>query len=108
MFRLVLRQIERLIGSLLGLDLDLAVRDNTTLSHRAESLNVVQPWPGSDPVHLLVDGTDLKVCGSGEWLLEKHGTKTRRSWRKLHIAVDTDTGQIAGATLTTSDVDDAS
>jgi hypothetical protein len=55
-----------------------------------------------------VDSTGLKFCGSGEWLLEKHGTKTRRSWRKLHIAVDTDTGQIAAATITTSDIDDAS
>jgi hypothetical protein len=34
-------------------------------------------------VHLLVDSTGLKLCGPGEWLLEKHGTKTRRSWRKL-------------------------
>jgi len=59
-------------------------------------------------VHLLVDSTGLKLCGSGEWLLEKHGTNTRRSWRKLHIAVDADTGQIAAAALTASDVDDAS
>ena len=55
-----------------------------------------------------MDSTGLKLCGSGEWLLEKHGTKTRRSWRKLHIAVDADTGQIAAAALTTSDVDDPS
>jgi hypothetical protein len=59
-------------------------------------------------VQLLVDSTGLKLCGSGEWLLEKHETKTRRSWRKLHIGVDAETGQIAAATLTTSDVDDAS
>ncbi len=89
------------------LGLDLAVPDHTTLSRRAESLDVVCPRPGSGPVHLLVDSTGLKLCGSGEWLLEKHGTKTRRSWRKLHIAVDADTGQIAAATLTTSDLDDA-
>ena len=69
---------------------------------------MVGPRPSSGPVHLLVDSTGLKLCGSGEWLLEKHGTKTRRSWRKLHIAVDADTGQIAAAALTTSDVDDAS
>jgi len=29
---------------------------------------------------------------SDEWLVEKHGTKTRRSWRKLHIGLDADTG----------------
>jgi hypothetical protein len=57
-------------------------------------------------VHLLVDSTGLKLCGSGEWLLEKHGTRTRRSWRKLHLGVDTDTGQIVAAALTTNDVDD--
>ena len=108
-FRLALRQTEGLIGSIITLlGLDLAVPDHTTLSRRAESLDVVQPRPGSGPVHLLVDSTGLKLCGSGEWLLEKHGTKTRRSWRKLHIAVDADTGQIAAAAVTTSDVYDAS
>jgi len=108
-FRLALRQTEGLIGSIIALlGLDLAVPDHTTLSRRAENLAVVGPRPSSGPVHLLVDSTGLKLCGSGEWLLEKHGTKTRRSWRKLHIAVDADTGQIAAAALTTSDVDDAS
>ncbi len=108
-FRLALRQTEGLIGSIIALlGLDLAVPDHTTLSRRAESLDVVRPRPGSGPVHLLVDSTGLKLCGSGEWLLEKHGTKTRRSWRKLHIAVDADTGRIAAATVTTNDVDDAS
>ena len=108
-FRLALRQTEGLIGSIIALlGLDLSVPDHTTLSRRTESLDVIRPRPGSGPVHLLVDSTGLKLCGSGEWLLEKHGTKTRRSWRKLHIAVDADTGQIAAAALTTSDVDDAS
>jgi hypothetical protein len=42
--------------------------------------------------HLLVDSTGLKLSGAGEWLVEKHGTSRRRSWRKLHIGVDADTG----------------
>jgi hypothetical protein len=37
-------------------------------------------------VHLLVDSTGLKLCGAGEWLVEKHGTKTRRSWRSCMSA----------------------
>ena len=107
-FRLALRQTEGLIGSIIALlGLDLAVPDHTTLSRWAECLDVVCPRPNSGPVHLLVDSTGLKLCGSGEWLLEKHGTKTRRSWRKLHLAVNADTGRIEAATLTTSDVDDA-
>src|SRR5205807_2417512 len=61
-----------------------------------------------EPVHLLVDSTGLKLSGPGEWLVEKHGTSRRRSWRKLHIGVDADTGRIVAAALTTNDVDDGS
>ena len=49
-----------------------------------------------------------RLCGPGEWLVEKHATRTRRSWRKLHIGVDADTGQIIAAELTSKDVDDGS
>jgi len=108
-FRLALRQTEGLIGSIIALlGLDLSVPDHPTLSRRAESLDVVRTRPGSGPTHLQVDSTGLKLCGSGEWLLEKHGTKPRRLWRKLHIAVDADTGRIAAATVTSNDIDDAS
>src|ERR671916_3028741 len=93
-FRLALRQTEGLIGSIIGLlGLDLAVPDHTTLSRRAATLEIPRPQSssstdagnGAEPVHLLVDSTGLKLCGPGEWLIEKHGSKTRRSWRKLHI-----------------------
>ncbi len=57
---------------------------------------------------LLVDSTGLKLCGKGEWLLEKHGTATRRSWRALHLGVDAETGRIVACMLTSKDVDDAS
>src|SRR3954469_2452134 len=81
-FRLALRQTEGLIGSVLQLlALDLAVPDHSTLSRRAETLEVPRPKAGSAPVHLLVDGTGLKLCGPGEWLAGKHGTKRRRAWR---------------------------
>src|ERR671910_1006666 len=113
-FRLALRQTEGLIGSLIGLlGLNLAVPDHTTLSRRAATLEV--PWPRSgnteagcdaEPAHLLVDSTGLKLCGPGEWLMEKHGTRTRRSWKKLHIGMDTDTGQIVASALTGREADD--
>jgi len=108
-FHLALRQTEGLIGSVIDLlGLALAVPDHTTLCRRAETLEVPRPRPrrNSEPLHLLVDSTGLKLCGAGEWLVEKHGTKTRRSWRKLHIGLDADTGQIVAAALTTKDVDD--
>jgi hypothetical protein len=116
-FRLGLRQTEGLIGSLMRLlGLDLPVPDHTTLSRRAVTLEVPRPRSGSspnahtstEPVHLLVDSTGLKLCGPGEWLIEKHGTRMRRSWRKLHLGVDADSGQIVATALTTHDVDDGS
>ena len=107
-FRLALRQTEGLIGSIIGLlGLALSVPDPSTLSRRAKTLQVPRPQPRRDgePLHLLVDSTGLRLCGAGEWLLEKHGTKTRRSWRKLHIGVDADSGQIVAASLTAKEVD---
>src|SRR3954454_14111224 len=113
--RLAYRQTEGLIGSLMGLlGLDLRLPDHSTLSRRAATLEVPRPRSGSrsdyghdtERVHLLVDSTGLRLCGPGEWLIEKHGTKTRRSWRKLPLGRDADTGQIVAAALTTPDVDD--
>ena len=116
-FRLAYRQTEGLIGSVIGL-LGL---DHSTLCRRAETLEVPRPKPrgagaddaaggadgGAEPLHLLVDSTGLKLIGAGEWLVEKHGTKRRRSWRKMHLGVDADTGRIVAATLTDRDEDDA-
>jgi hypothetical protein len=108
-FRLALRQTEGLIGSIIRLlGLDLAVPDHSTLSRRAETLQLVRPAPSTEPVHLLVDSTGLRLCGPGEWLVEKHGARTRRSWKKLHLGVDADTGEIIATTLTSHDVDDGS
>src|ERR671910_1647798 len=108
-FRLVLRQTEGLISSVLQLlGLDLPVPDHSTLSRRAETLEVPRPKEGSAPVHLLVDGTGLKLCGPGGWLEEKHGTKRRRAWRVLHLATDADTGRIVASVLTDRDADDGS
>ena len=108
-FRLALRQTEGLVGSILALlGLDLAVPDHSTISRRAETLVVTRPRCGREPVHLLVDSTGLKLCGPGEWLIEKHGTKTRRGWRKLHLATDADTGRIVASELTDRDADDGS
>jgi hypothetical protein len=82
------------------------VPDHSTLSRRAETLEVPGPCPRSaGPIHLLVDRTGLRICGPGEWPVEKHGTQRRRSWRKLHIGVDAEIGQILAAKLTASEVD---
>ena len=100
---------EGLIGSIIRLlGLDLAIPDHSTLSRRAETLEVARSQRYTEPVHLLVDSTGLKLSGAGEWLVERHGTSRRRSWRKLHLGVDAESGEIVAAELTPNDVDDGS
>jgi hypothetical protein len=64
------------------------------------------PNGGAQPVHLLVDSTGLKLCGAGERLLEKYGSKVRRAWRKLHFGVDAETGRVVASALTSKEADD--
>jgi hypothetical protein len=108
-FGLALRQTEELIGSVIGLlRLDFAVSDHSTLSRRAKTLDVPRlRRAGTGPLHLLVDSTGLKLGEAGEWLIEKHGTSRRRSWRKLHIGVDAASGEIVAVAVTRKDIDDA-
>ena len=114
-FRLAYRQAEGLIGSIISLlGLTLRVPDHTTLSRRSSTLAVPPPQlcdigeaDDIPPLHLLVDSTGLKLCGAGEWLVEKHGTRRRRAWRKLHLGVDAASGRIVAAALTAKEVDDA-
>ncbi len=57
-------------------------------------------------MHLVLDSTGLELFRQGEWDAEKHGW-LRRQWRKLHLAVDADAGEIAAHVLTGGHADDA-
>ncbi len=109
-FHLPLRQTEGLIGSVLQLlGLDLPVPNFSTLSRRAQTLELpAQPRATGGAIHLLVDSSGLKLGGPGEWLVEKHGTSRRRSWRRLHIGFGAVSGRIVASILTDRDIDDAS
>ena len=88
--------------------IDLPVPDHTTISRRAARLTpaLLTALP-SGPVTLVIDSTGLKVYGAGEWHCDKHGVRGRRTWRKLHLAIDAATNTIVAATLTTSSEGDA-
>jgi hypothetical protein len=113
-FGLRLRQTEGLLTSVLKLmELDLAVPDHTTLSRRARTSRLADSRQGrgapiKKPVHVLIDGTGLEVYGAGQWLEEKHGARSRRRWRKLHLALDADSGEIIAHIMTDQDTGDAS
>ena len=110
-FHLPLRQTEGLMTSIFELlEVALSVPDHSTLSRRAMKLTSISKGCRlpDGPVHLLIDSTGLKVFGAGEWLQEKHGARARRTWRKLHLAVDADTGTVMASILTGNDVGDPS
>ncbi len=106
------RQTEGLLRSIVGLlGLTVSVPDHTTFARRSPGLTLAAALAraqASGPVHVVIDATGLKVYGAGEWLVEKHGERGRREWRKLHLAVDPDSGEILACELTSNDEGDAS
>ena len=91
LFHLPLRATEGFVDSIFKrAGIDLPVPDHTTLSRRNQILCVddAERRPGSEPISLIVDSSGLKICGQGEWHTKKHGQKSRRKWKKLHIGVD--------------------
>lgn len=113
-FGLRLRQTEGLLSSVLKLmGLDLAVPDHTTLSRRASKPRAPDKRQGDrlredEPIHVLIDSTGLQIYGAGKWLEEKHGARSRRDWRKLHLALDAASGDIIAHVMTDQDAGDAS
>jgi hypothetical protein len=109
-FKLALRQTEGLMTSVLRLmGLTLSAPDHSTVSRRAVTLPMIQPAQvPHGPLHVLIDITGLQVYGAGQWLEAKHGAKSRRTWRKRHLAVDAASGMIVAQTQTDQDVDDPS
>lgn len=108
-FHLALQQAEAFSRGVLRLHgLALSVPDHSTLSRRGRAFAGRQPRvPASaGPVHLVLDSTGLELFGQGEWDAEKLG-RVRRKWRKLHLAVDAGTGEIAAHVLTERHADDA-
>ena len=106
------RQTEGLLRSITALlGIDVGVPDHTKFSRRSPGLALVASLgqaQASGPVHAVIDATGLKVHGAGEWLVEKHGERGIRTWRKLHLAADPDTGEILASELTINDKSDAS
>src|SRR5829696_8974130 len=106
-FGLALRQAEGFAASVLRLlGQELRVPDHTTLSRRGRGFAGRRPKVvPHGPMHLVIDSTGLKLFGQGEWDEERHG-RARRSWRKLHIAVDAGTGEIVACALTDNAAND--
>ena len=102
-FHLPYRGLEGFARSLMLLmELTLPIPDHSHLSRRAKTLQVAIPRRApQEPLHVVVDSTGLKIFGEGEWKVRQHGVGKRRTWRKVHWAVDTRTKDTIGVEVTT-------
>jgi hypothetical protein len=106
-FHLSNRAAEGFVRSILAmLGIVLSVPDHTTLSRRGKTLKVKLPKKASGHLDIVMDSTGLKIYGEGEWKVRTHGKSKRRTWRKLHVGIDPDSGEIQAAALTENSISD--
>ena len=106
-FHLPNRGVEGFVRSLFGMmEIGLGVPDHSTLSKRGATLKVNLPKKSSGHLNIVLDSTGLKLYGEGEWKVRKHGYSKRRTWRKLHLGGNPDTGEILAVVLTENNVSD--
>jgi len=106
-FHLSNRAAEGFVRSLFVLlKVALSVPDHTTLSRRGKTLKVKLPKRVSGHIDIVMDSTGLKIYGEGEWKVRTHGKSKRRTWRKLHLGVEPESGEIQAAELTEAKISD--
>jgi len=106
-FHLTNRGVEGFMHSLFQLlNVDLPVPDHSTLSKRGKSLKVNLPKKPVQSLDIVMDSTGLKIYGEGEWKVRMHGVSKRRTWRKLHVGVNPNDGEIQAVLLTENSVSD--
>lgn len=106
-FHLPLRAIEGFVKSVFRMtSIPLDVPDYSTLSRRGDGLTVLLAKRKKEKTIIIVDGSGAKVFGEGEWKVRQHGYSKRRTWKKIHIAIDED-GEIRAEEMTDNDIHDS-
>jgi hypothetical protein len=108
LYKLPLRAAEGFIRSIFELTgLKLGVPEYSTVSRRRLGLKVVLPRKVSDrEIHVVIDSTGVKIFGEGEWKVRQHGYSKRRTWRKLHLAVNEATLEIVACAVSENSLTD--
>lgn len=89
-FHLPLRQTKGFMNSLARvIKADITIPDFSSISKRSITLPRHILTKAMEPGSIIiVDSTGLKVYGKDEWHQEKHAVPARRTWRRLHLAID--------------------
>jgi len=105
-YRCPLRALQGFLASIiLLLGLTISIPSYSQMCRRAKDLGkALKKLSHRRPHDIVFDSTGLKVYGEGEWKVKKHGKSKRRTWRKLHIGMDPDSGEIIVSELTENGV----
>lgn len=108
-FHLTLRSTQGFLQSLIQLmDISINIPNYSTLCRRQKNLKILIPTSSpSKPLHIAVDSTGLKVFGEGEWKVRIHGKQKKRTWRKLHLAMDVESYEIKAMVASTNNISDS-
>ncbi len=104
-FRLASRQTEGFLLSLFQLlNLDNEVPDHTTISRRKAKLGKVAFYKSREqgPIHILIDSSGLAVHVG-----KRRKPHKNRDYRKLHLCVDEQTGEVIACDLTSKSARDS-
>jgi len=108
-FKIALRFLQGFVDSIIKiLGLDLTCPHYSIFSRRAKDLEIPLRKllkPG-EKLNVIFDSTGVKVFGEGEWKVRKHGYSKRRTWRKIHVGMCADSGQVVVSGMSTNNVSD--
>jgi hypothetical protein len=88
---------------------EVKVPDYTVINRRRKKLDIkiaACRKGRKEKLYIVVDSTGIKVYGEGEWKVRQHGWSRRRTWRKIHLAIDENTGEIESCGTTTNSIAD--
>lgn len=108
-FRTTLRALQGFIRSIFQFaKLQLECPHYSVFSRRAKDLKIPlrTPLKPGEKLNVIFDSTGIKVFGEGEWKVRKFGYSKRRTWRKVHVGMDADTGQIIVGAMSSGDTKD--
>jgi hypothetical protein len=107
-YKLPYRALEGFSNSIMALmNLKLRIPDHTTMSRRAGKIKINIPRKErTEPIHLVVDSTGLKIYGEGEWKVRQHGAGKRRTWIRVHLGVDANEKDVRAVVVTREEIRD--
>lgn len=110
-FNLPLRAAEGFLESMFQImRVNLPVPDYTLICKRQKGLELpkldAKNSSNKQITDIVIDSTGVKVYGEGEWKVRTHGADKRRKWRKIHVGIDPETGEIVAEKMTDNDEGD--